>query len=309
MPKIFISYKRQDKDNVFPIVEEIRQKTGIDCWIDIEGIESGDQFQNVIIDAIDNADIVVFMLSRNFISPYIDEKTGKFDFKKQTFPEREVMYALRHNKRLVPISIDGTMVYDCKWLEFNCSGLDCIDWSDIDQQNKLFHNLKQWEGKQEDERSAIVSRHPHVPGTYVGEYHPGFASLNINVDETCKIYRFGKYVGEINKKDWGLLFLRMGRHELSLVTKDNRTITKVIDIPSVDYTDFIHVNFNNSNNIIDNKEEKDASSDANYPNGGQHRKFTFSYHKILDLFTKYKDVILLLCALLIVLLHIINTLL
>ena len=60
MAQIFVSYKRHDKDIVFPIVEEIKQKTGVGCWIDLEGIESGDQFQNVIIDAIDNADIVIF---------------------------------------------------------------------------------------------------------------------------------------------------------------------------------------------------------------------------------------------------------
>ncbi len=78
MTRLFVSYKRQDKGKVFPIVEEIKQRTGIDCWIDLEGIESGDQFQNVIIDAIDQADIVVFMLSKNFIAiaPYRDEQTG-----------------------------------------------------------------------------------------------------------------------------------------------------------------------------------------------------------------------------------------
>ena len=86
MARIFVSYKRQDKDIVYPIVEEIKQNTGIDCWIDLEGIESGDQFQNVIIDAIGNADIVVFMLSKNFIAPYVDETTGEVDLKKQTFP-------------------------------------------------------------------------------------------------------------------------------------------------------------------------------------------------------------------------------
>lgn len=147
MHKIFISYKRQDKDKVFHIVEEIKQKTGIDCWIDLEGIESGDLFQNVIIDAIDKADIVVFMLSKNFIASYKDEKTGKVDLEKQTFPEKEVMYALRHNKRLVPISIDGTTLLDCKWLDFNCSGLDYINWNYKFQQKKLFQNLKQWAGQ------------------------------------------------------------------------------------------------------------------------------------------------------------------
>lgn len=147
MSKIFISYKRQDKDIVFPIVEEIKQKTGVDCWIDLEGIESGDQFQNVIIDTIDNADIVIFMLSKNFIAPFKDEKTGKIDLKKQTFPEKEVMYALRHNKRLIPISIDGTTVYDCKWLDFNCSGLNCIDWVITEEKDKFLKNLTDWSSK------------------------------------------------------------------------------------------------------------------------------------------------------------------
>lgn len=144
MAKIFISYKRQDKDVVSSIVEEIRQKTGVDCWIDLEGIESGDQFQNVIIDAIDNADIVVFMLSKNFIAPYKDERTGQINLKKQTFPEKEVMYALRHNKRLIPVSIDRTALTDCKWLDFNCSGLDSIDWSKPEQKSKFFSNLRMW---------------------------------------------------------------------------------------------------------------------------------------------------------------------
>lgn len=154
MSKIFISYKRLDKEKVFPIVQEIRQKTDIDCWLDLEGIESGDQFQNVIIEAIENADIVIFMLSQNFIAPYKDEKTGKINLRRQTFPEREVMYALHHNKRLVPISLDGTTVFDCRWLEFNCSGLDCIEWNNIDQKNKLLQNLKRWVGKQDNTNSV-----------------------------------------------------------------------------------------------------------------------------------------------------------
>ena len=148
MHRIFISYKRQDKEIVFPMVEEIKQQTGVNCWIDLEGIESGDQFQNVIIDAIDNSDIVIFMLSKNFIAPYRDEITGKIDLKKQTFPEKEVMYALRHNKRLIPISIDGTTVYDCKWLEFNCSGLDCVNWKEEDQRDKFLNNLINFETRQ-----------------------------------------------------------------------------------------------------------------------------------------------------------------
>ena len=159
MPKIFISYKRQDRDTVYPIVDEIKQKTDIDCWIDIDGIESGDQFQNVIINAIDNAEIVIFMLSKNFIAPYVNEKTGEVVPKKQTFPEKEVMYALRHNKRLIPISIDGTTIFDCSWLEFNCSGLNYVDWNDSDQKNTLFSTLSKWSktGTYDSEASPVRS--------------------------------------------------------------------------------------------------------------------------------------------------------
>lgn len=245
MSHIFISYKRQDKDVVFPIVEDIKKKTGVDCWIDLEGIESGDQFQNVIIDAIDNADIVIFMLSKNFIAPYRDEISGEIDLKKQTFPEKEVMYALRHNKRLIPISIDGTTVYDCKWLEFNCSGLDCINWGVKELQSKLLNNLRHWTGNKQI-TNAIQNTH-HSSGTILVESNPGYACLNINVNETCKIYRFGKQIGEVKSGAWGEIYLRIGKHELSFVSEKNQTVTKVIEIPSADFTSFIHIEFAENN--------------------------------------------------------------
>lgn len=240
MNRIFISYKRQDKEIVFPIVEEIKRNTGVDCWIDVEGIESGDQFQNVIIDAIDNSDIVIFMLSKNFIAPYVDETTREVDLRKQTFPEKEVMYALRHGKRLVPISIDGTSVYDCKWLEFNCSGLDYVVWNNDSQRDKLMNNLRQWEGITEND---IIVKSYRSGATVISESHPGYACLNINVDESCNIFRFGKKIGNINKGDWGELYLRKGKHELAFVSINNETVTKVVDIPSVDYTNFLHITF------------------------------------------------------------------
>ena len=161
MSKIFISYKRRDKDLVFPIVREIFENTGVDCWIDLDGIESGDQFQNVIIDAIDNADIVVCMLSKNFIAPYKDEKTGNIDLRKQTFPQKEVMYALEEGKRLIPLSIDGTSVRDCKWLKFNCIGLDCIDWKKQEQREKFFRNVRHWTGGQTDSFATTGTHNGH----------------------------------------------------------------------------------------------------------------------------------------------------
>lgn len=64
MARIFISYKRADKEKVFTIKEEIESALGERCWIDIDGIESDAQFKNVIISAINDCEIVLFMYSK-----------------------------------------------------------------------------------------------------------------------------------------------------------------------------------------------------------------------------------------------------
>lgn len=144
MPQIFISYKRLDKEQVFPICEEIENKTGVNCWIDLNGVEIGDYFQRNIIGAIKKADIVFAMLTKNYIAPCVKEDTGEIDFDRETFPEKEIMYALRHNKRVVIISVDGTMVFDCDWLDFNCGGMDFIDWRNSSHRDKLIKNIIKW---------------------------------------------------------------------------------------------------------------------------------------------------------------------
>ena len=148
--KIFISYKRIDKKKVLPIVEEIKKKTGVNCWIDLEGIESGDQFERVIIRAIKDCEILVFMMTRNSIAPYIDPKTGLPDYDKPSWTEKEVKYALEQKKRVIPISVDGTMVSDCDWLAFNFLGTDCIMYNNKEQKDKLFRNITKWLKKNEE---------------------------------------------------------------------------------------------------------------------------------------------------------------
>ena len=157
--KIFISYKRIDKEKVLPIVEEINQKTGASCWIDLEGIESGDQFERVIIRAIKECEILVFMMTSNSIAPLIDPKTGQPDYSTPSWTEREVKFALDRKKRVIPLSIDGTMVSDCDWLAFNCSGIDSIDYSNKDQREKFFRNLSKWLKKKD---TAEVKPTPKV---------------------------------------------------------------------------------------------------------------------------------------------------
>lgn len=77
MSRIFISYKRVDKDKVFTIKEQIESALGEKCWIDLDGIESDAQFVSVIITAIEQADIILFMYSRehSLITDYENDWT------------------------------------------------------------------------------------------------------------------------------------------------------------------------------------------------------------------------------------------
>ena len=129
--KIFISYSRQDKNIVYSLKNEIEERLGNgSCWIDITGIESDKQFVDVIIDAIDHADIFLFMYSANS--------------EKSEWSRKEVDYAYNENKKIVFIQIDNTPLG--KYYLFMFKGHDIIDISDKYQKKKLLDNLFSWIG-------------------------------------------------------------------------------------------------------------------------------------------------------------------
>lgn len=62
--EVFISYSRKDTDTVQAIYEML-EKSGLKCWLDIEGMYSGVSFKKVIVDAIKKTTVVPFMSSSN----------------------------------------------------------------------------------------------------------------------------------------------------------------------------------------------------------------------------------------------------
>lgn len=109
--EIFISYSRDDKDVVFPFVKRVENELGSICWIDYEGIESGAQFEDVIVDAIEESKVMLFMLSDNSIE--------------SKWTKREVLYAEDDGKRIVPVVVDGRGLR--KWFRFHFGNIDYID--------------------------------------------------------------------------------------------------------------------------------------------------------------------------------------
>lgn len=103
MNRIFISYKRVDKDNVFKIKDQIESALGEKCWIDLEDIESDSQFKNVIIKAINECEIILFMYSK--------AHSKIVDFEKD-WTIRELNFASSKNKKIVFVNLDGSPLTD-----------------------------------------------------------------------------------------------------------------------------------------------------------------------------------------------------
>ena len=123
---IFISYSRKDKQNVFPFVQRIESELGVKCWIDRDGIQSGDAFRDIIIQAIDHSKVVLFMHSDNS--------------RDSSFIKKEVDYAKNTGKKIIPIIVDGGKLKD--WFLFEFGNIDYIDIGNKEHLDKLFKDLK-----------------------------------------------------------------------------------------------------------------------------------------------------------------------
>jgi len=131
--RIFISYKRVDKDRVFAIRDGIEQATGEKCWIDLEGIESNAQFVAKIMRAIDECEIFLFMRSKEH-----DNITNLGT----DWTIREVNYALKKGKNIVFINLDNTHMPD--WFEFMFPNKQETAATDHQSIIRLHDDIKKW---------------------------------------------------------------------------------------------------------------------------------------------------------------------
>lgn len=126
--EVFISYSRKDIATVKEIKKYIDNAVGIDCWFDIDGIESGEQFEDVIISAICNHDTILFMKSAQSM-----QSEWALD---------ELDFAKRKNRRIVLVHIDDAEMTDKFYFRYH--KFDQIIWKDPIQREKLINNLRKW---------------------------------------------------------------------------------------------------------------------------------------------------------------------
>lgn len=88
MADVFISYSRSDGDFVRELAAALVER-GKEPWLDVEGIEGGEEFPTVIRRAIEETDGLVFVISEAAVaSPYC---------------RQEIDYSLQLGKRVVPV--------------------------------------------------------------------------------------------------------------------------------------------------------------------------------------------------------------
>ncbi len=125
MADIFISYSRKDSEIVHRIVSELEQE-GFDLWIDRDGIESGDAFKHVIVNALSTCKVVVFFAS---------EASNA-----SSWTEKEINVAIEEKLPIIPIRLD-----DSKYspgVRLDLAGLDYIDMTVPEKREGMLTRLK-----------------------------------------------------------------------------------------------------------------------------------------------------------------------
>ena len=106
--RIFVSYRRKDKEKVFALVEKIEREVGVKCWVDLANIETSAQFVSKICTAIERAEVVLFMHS----SAHLD-----IDYDND-WTIRELNYAHDERKRVVLVKVILETDEPKSWLDY-----------------------------------------------------------------------------------------------------------------------------------------------------------------------------------------------
>ena len=117
--KIFISYSRKDEETVDKI-KTILDECQIPYWIDKEGIFSGENYKEVIVDAIDVAKVVIFVSSAN--------SNASINV------IRELGYAVQQGKTIIPVLLDDAQY--AKSIRLDIADIDQIEFNDTEQDKK-----------------------------------------------------------------------------------------------------------------------------------------------------------------------------
>lgn len=122
---IFISYSSKDKAKVIPFVHKLEESVGEIIWLDLDGIESGSQFEETIVGAIDGCKVFVYMLSDSSMT--------------SEWTRREVLYAESEGKYIVPVLLDNDKLKG--WFKFHFGNIDYVLYNNKEHLERLVRTI------------------------------------------------------------------------------------------------------------------------------------------------------------------------
>lgn len=108
--KVFISYSRKDSEIVKGICDTLN-KLNIPYWIDIDGVYSGANFKELVVNAISSSEIVLFLSSEN---------SNKSDN-----VAKEIAIADKYGKIIIPVRLDMSPMNPK--MDYDLAGIDFVD--------------------------------------------------------------------------------------------------------------------------------------------------------------------------------------
>jgi hypothetical protein len=136
MTKLFISYSRKDADRVDPLIVRL-QSAGYDVWLDTFELRGGEQWRRSIVEAVDNCDHFLIVLSSNSV---ISENVRK-----------ELDLAESAHKPVIPLEMEFTDIPPA--MKYQLVGLQIVSF--IKEPDVAFEKLLAALG---DERVQAMGR-------------------------------------------------------------------------------------------------------------------------------------------------------
>ena len=225
--RIFISYKRVDKDRVFAIKDGIEQATGEKCWIDLDGIESNAQFVAKIMRAIDECEIFLFMRSKEH---------NNITNLETDWTIREVNYALEEQKNIVIVNLDNTPMP--KWFKFMFPNKQEIDATSPNKLVRLNEDLCEWLGiSPTNEQDLAKSEQANQNTLPKGEFQVGY--LLYKASETGNEVSVTKYVNMDMPEIHIPSQIKYRNYIYDVVSIEDRAFEGCVDLVSVTIPDSV----------------------------------------------------------------------
>lgn len=165
---IFISYSRRDYTIVDRIVNALNAG-GVTYFRDQQGIESGSDFLQTIINAIDNCRLFLCVLSENAYS--------------SEFVLKELDYARQKGKLILPVIVDDSQLPDI--LEFSLATINLFHWQfngSINVEDMVIRDISRVLGLHEEHLSEAVKEQNALLAKNRQEGEDDYSPNQIDID-------------------------------------------------------------------------------------------------------------------------------